>query len=129
MQNPAERPRRGEDDVRVEEKTVEDEVRTGGRPEREDVETGERRCGGPTEEWSYPEQLTPGENLDGEQGSPETQRLRHVPGGAWLQQVRSCLQSRLNALVGKEEGERGRKGGEGGKGRKGRKGTERKQLA
>ncbi|KAJ1205732.1 hypothetical protein NDU88_001159 [Pleurodeles waltl] len=62
VQNPAERPRRGEDDAGSEEKT-----------EREDAETGERRSNGPHEEHSRPEQLILGENLDGGQGSPETQ--------------------------------------------------------
>ncbi|KAJ1099862.1 hypothetical protein NDU88_004957 [Pleurodeles waltl] len=87
VQNPADRPQWEEDDVRAEEKTKQDDAGTGEKPEWEDAETGERRSDGQPKEWSRPEQLTPGENLDGEQGSPETQRLRHVPGGAWLQQL------------------------------------------
>ncbi|KAJ1193906.1 hypothetical protein NDU88_003202 [Pleurodeles waltl] len=70
----------------------------------EDTVAGERKRRRPTEEESRPEQLTDVEALDGE--SPEAQRLPHIPGGAWLKQVWSCLQSRLNALVGNEEGER-----------------------
>ncbi|KAJ1175915.1 hypothetical protein NDU88_001200 [Pleurodeles waltl] len=76
----------------------------------EDTATGERRTQGPPKERSCLEQLTPGESLNEGQGSPETLTLCHVPGGAWLRQVRSCLQSRINALVGREEGEKGRKG-------------------
>ncbi|KAJ1198801.1 hypothetical protein NDU88_002640 [Pleurodeles waltl] len=60
------------------------------------------------------------------QGSPEQQRLRHVPGGTWLKQVRSCMKNKLSVLVGKEEGGedeggRGRRGSEVGKGPLGRK--------
>ncbi|KAJ1178691.1 hypothetical protein NDU88_003933 [Pleurodeles waltl] len=34
--------------------------------------------------------------------SPEQQGLRHVPGGTWLKQLRSCMKNRLSALVGRE---------------------------
>ncbi|KAJ1188199.1 hypothetical protein NDU88_004962 [Pleurodeles waltl] len=82
VQPPARRPQRGEDDAEAEEQTEEDDAGTEGKTEREDAETGKRPCEGPHEERSCPEQLTPGENLDEGQGSPETPRLRHVPGGA-----------------------------------------------
>ncbi|KAJ1101674.1 hypothetical protein NDU88_006739 [Pleurodeles waltl] len=87
VQNPVERPRRREDDARAEKKTEEDDAGRGQKPEQEDAETGERRSDGPHEEWSRLEHLTPGENLDRGQGSPEMKRLHHVPGGAWLQQL------------------------------------------
>ncbi|KAJ1179773.1 hypothetical protein NDU88_005007 [Pleurodeles waltl] len=97
VQNPAGHPRREEDDAEVEEKTGEDDAETEepteeddagteGKTEREDAETGQKPCDGPHEERSRPEQLTPRGNLDKGQGSLETPRLRHVPGGAWLQQ-------------------------------------------
>ncbi|KAJ1164022.1 hypothetical protein NDU88_004469 [Pleurodeles waltl] len=38
------------------------------------------------------------------QGGPERQQFCHVPGGAWLQQVRSCLKNRIRAIVGREDG-------------------------
>ncbi|KAJ1103222.1 hypothetical protein NDU88_000649 [Pleurodeles waltl] len=52
-----------------------------------DAVTGESRTKGPPKERSRLEQLTPGESLDEGQASPEPLTLRHVPGGAWLQQV------------------------------------------
>ncbi|KAJ1171323.1 hypothetical protein NDU88_003186 [Pleurodeles waltl] len=60
------------------------------------------------------------------QRSPEQRRLRHVPGGTWLKQVRSCIKNRLSALVGREkggedEGSRGQRGSEEDKGPLGRK--------
>ncbi|KAJ1178638.1 hypothetical protein NDU88_003881 [Pleurodeles waltl] len=82
-----------------------------------DAVMGESRTKGPRKERNRLEQLTPGESLDEGLASPGPTTVRHVPGGAWLQQVQSCLQSRINALVGKEEGERGRKGLKEGEGR------------
>ncbi|KAJ1107392.1 hypothetical protein NDU88_004782 [Pleurodeles waltl] len=72
VQNPVERPRRGEDHARAEENTEEGEEGTEEKTEQEDTEAGERWSKGPHEEQSRPEQLTPGENLDSGQGSPET---------------------------------------------------------
>ncbi|KAJ1151852.1 hypothetical protein NDU88_004631 [Pleurodeles waltl] len=40
---------------------------------------------------------------EGQEG-PRKQEIHHVPGGAWLQQVRSCLKDKLRAIVGREEG-------------------------
>ncbi|KAJ1136517.1 hypothetical protein NDU88_002932 [Pleurodeles waltl] len=51
-----------------------------------DAMTGQSRTKGPPKERSRLEQLTPGESLDEVQASPEPPTLRHVPGGAWLQQ-------------------------------------------
>ncbi|KAJ1101445.1 hypothetical protein NDU88_006513 [Pleurodeles waltl] len=47
-----------------------------------------------------------GDITEGE-GDPEKQQLRHVPGGAWLQPIRSCLKNRITAIVGREEGGEG----------------------
>ncbi|KAJ1217162.1 hypothetical protein NDU88_004757 [Pleurodeles waltl] len=44
-----------------------------------------------------------GDTTEG-QGGPERQQLCHVPGGAWLQRVRSCLKNRISDIVGREEG-------------------------
>ncbi|KAJ1141642.1 hypothetical protein NDU88_007970 [Pleurodeles waltl] len=118
VEKPAERLREREDDGSGRTKTDEDDAQTGDNPDQEDAVTGERQHGRPSEEESRPGQLTPTEDLDGE--SPETKRLCHIPGGAFLQPVRSCLQSRLNVLVGKEEGERGKKGLMGGGNKGGR---------
>ncbi|KAJ1129908.1 hypothetical protein NDU88_008269 [Pleurodeles waltl] len=65
--------------------------RTGRRENRRKNRAGRHRnreetVEGPHEEWSRPEQLSPRENLDKGQGSPETPRLCHVHGGAWFQQ-------------------------------------------
>ncbi|KAJ1192652.1 hypothetical protein NDU88_001958, partial [Pleurodeles waltl] len=89
VETPGERPREKEDDGSRRTKTDEDDARTEGNPDQEDVVAGERQRGRPTEEESHPEQLTPIEALDGE--SPETRRLRHVPGGVWLQQSLDLL--------------------------------------
>ncbi|KAJ1204582.1 hypothetical protein NDU88_000028 [Pleurodeles waltl] len=61
--------------------------------EQEDAEAGERQSEETHEERSSPEQLTHKGNLDGGQGSPEMRRLRHVPGGAWLQQIGVWLEA------------------------------------
>ncbi|KAJ1177608.1 hypothetical protein NDU88_002861 [Pleurodeles waltl] len=50
--------------------------------ERENAVTGERRAERLHDERRRPEQLTPGGNPDDGQGGPETQGLRHIPGGA-----------------------------------------------
>ncbi|KAJ1206040.1 hypothetical protein NDU88_001454 [Pleurodeles waltl] len=80
VQIPAECPRREKEDARAEEETDEEDARAEDETKREDAEARERRSGGPHEE------LTPGETLDGVQGSLETQRLCHIHGGACLQQ-------------------------------------------
>ncbi|KAJ1178422.1 hypothetical protein NDU88_003668 [Pleurodeles waltl] len=38
------------------------------------------------------------------QYGPKKPEFRHVPGGTWLKQVRSCLRDRLRYMVGREEG-------------------------
>ncbi|KAJ1091186.1 hypothetical protein NDU88_004313 [Pleurodeles waltl] len=48
--------------------------------------------------------LTSRDNPTEGQEGPRRQELRHVPGGAWLQQVRSCLRDRIRSVVGREEG-------------------------
>ncbi|KAJ1177367.1 hypothetical protein NDU88_002626 [Pleurodeles waltl] len=77
-------PRQREEDAEVKEQMGEDDAGTEGKTVQEDAETGERRNEGPHKEQSHLEQLTPGENLNEGQGSPETPILRHVPGGAAL---------------------------------------------
>ncbi|KAJ1109550.1 hypothetical protein NDU88_006910 [Pleurodeles waltl] len=44
-----------------------------------------------------------GNTMEGQEG-PKKPELHHVPGGAWLQQVRSCLRNKLRFIVGREEG-------------------------
>ncbi|KAJ1187178.1 hypothetical protein NDU88_003957 [Pleurodeles waltl] len=59
------------------------------RPEEEDnknVEVEKGRGERDSEETQRPGQRAPGGNPDDGQGGPETRRLCHVPGGAWLQQ-------------------------------------------
>ncbi|KAJ1215601.1 hypothetical protein NDU88_003209 [Pleurodeles waltl] len=65
-------------------KTPVERLRQREETEQEDTEAGEKRSGRTREERSRPDQQTQEENIDGRQGSPETRRLRHVPGGAWL---------------------------------------------
>ncbi|KAJ1200571.1 hypothetical protein NDU88_004394 [Pleurodeles waltl] len=81
VQKSAGRPWRGEEDAEVNKQAGEDDAGTEGKTVQEDAGTG------PHSERSRLEQLTPGENLDEGQGSPETPILLHVPGGAWLQQT------------------------------------------
>ncbi|KAJ1152587.1 hypothetical protein NDU88_005362 [Pleurodeles waltl] len=60
-----------------------------------DIKEGEPANRGP---------LTSRDNpMEGNEG-PRRQELRHVPGGAWLQQVRSFLRDRIRYIVGREEG-------------------------
>ncbi|KAJ1181422.1 hypothetical protein NDU88_006629 [Pleurodeles waltl] len=66
--------------------------------ERDAEETGRRP------DQQRPEDLKEKGTTDGGQGGPETRGLCHVPGGAWLKQIRSCFQSRIKSLVGREEG-------------------------
>ncbi|KAJ1115008.1 hypothetical protein NDU88_003236 [Pleurodeles waltl] len=86
VQNTAGRPWREEDGADTEEQRGEDDVGRERETELEDAETRERRREDPHEEQNRPEQLTPGNKPNERQGSPETMRLCHVPGGAWLQQ-------------------------------------------
>ncbi|KAJ1155640.1 hypothetical protein NDU88_008369 [Pleurodeles waltl] len=44
-----------------------------------------------------------GNTTEGQEG-PKKPELCHIPGGAWLQQVRSCLRDKLRSIVGREEG-------------------------
>ncbi|KAJ1083727.1 hypothetical protein NDU88_003882 [Pleurodeles waltl] len=105
-------PWRAEEDARnqAEEDNVGDQkektdARGKEKAESETGETGERQ-GEPHAERSYPGQLTPEGSPEEGKRNPETQRHRHVPGGAWLQRLWSCFHNRINALLGKEEGER-----------------------
>ncbi|KAJ1165521.1 hypothetical protein NDU88_005948 [Pleurodeles waltl] len=87
------RPWRGEVDAEkqegednAEEQRREDDAGRERKTESGTVEIRERRGKEPHEERSCLGQLTPGDRPDEGQRSPETPRLRHVPGGAWLQQ-------------------------------------------
>ncbi|KAJ1124742.1 hypothetical protein NDU88_003191 [Pleurodeles waltl] len=83
VKNAAGRPQREERDVEAEEPRGEEDTEN---TLQDDAATGERRIEGPTKERSRLEQLTPGESIDEGKTSPETLTLRHIPGGAWLQQ-------------------------------------------
>ncbi|KAJ1114740.1 hypothetical protein NDU88_002971 [Pleurodeles waltl] len=94
-----------EEDEEEEDAGVEDESVMGdnGNTERgEDAGKGIPDIGG--EEPNNERLLGPrGDTTEG-QGGPKRQQLCHVPGGAWFQQVRSCLKNRISAIVGREEG-------------------------
>ncbi|KAJ1149359.1 hypothetical protein NDU88_002169 [Pleurodeles waltl] len=82
-------------------------------PEEEEKKNGEateRRTEPLHGEQRWSEQLIQEGTSDEGQGGPETRGLRHVLGGARLKQVRSCLQSGIKALVGREEGAGGERG-------------------
>ncbi|KAJ1199174.1 hypothetical protein NDU88_003012 [Pleurodeles waltl] len=49
------------------------------------------------------EPLNARDNTTEGQDGPKKLELRHVPGGTWLKQVRSCLRAKLRFMVGWEE--------------------------
>ncbi|KAJ1142953.1 hypothetical protein NDU88_009265 [Pleurodeles waltl] len=73
----------GEEDAEKQEAEKAERVENGGNEEKDDPDLGERW---PFDSW--------GDTTRG-QDSPTKPDLRHVPGGTWLQQVRSCLRGKL----------------------------------
>ncbi|KAJ1187138.1 hypothetical protein NDU88_003917 [Pleurodeles waltl] len=94
-----------------EEESVNNEV--GNTEEREDAGTNVLATG--EKENSNTRALDPGDDIRTGEGDSGKQQLCHVPGVAWFQPVRSCLKTRLSAIVGREEGGEGEQG-EAGKG-------------
>ncbi|KAJ1217783.1 hypothetical protein NDU88_005373 [Pleurodeles waltl] len=77
--------------------------------EEGDAENGRRRETSTTQtKKEEPTETHPGDTIMGQEGPEELER-RHVPGGTWLSQVRSCLKDSIRFMVGRE----GAAGGEG----------------
>ncbi|KAJ1207464.1 hypothetical protein NDU88_002855 [Pleurodeles waltl] len=70
--------------------------------EEGEAENGRRRETSTTQtKKGEPTETDPGDTITGEEG-PEELKRRHIPGGTWLSQVRSCLKDSIRFMVGKE---------------------------
>ncbi|KAJ1131414.1 hypothetical protein NDU88_009751 [Pleurodeles waltl] len=90
----------GEEDEEEEDAETEEEIAKGGDAGERNSDIGEEE---PQDEGLGNSRGDPTEG----QGSPEKEQLCHVPGGVWLQQVRSCLKHKIRAILGREEGGEG----------------------